>query len=219
MTAIDLKSTFPERMNMLIERAGGTTELARKSRLSRRVIDKYKGGESEPSRERLIALAIAGGVSISWLVTGEEENANNVEEFISIPRYDARVGAGNGAFNDRARLIDYIPFTKDFLAKRLGRTSTAGLVMIEARGDSMEPTIGDGDLVLIDQAETEIGDGVMAYVLDDTAYVKRVRWLLDGIEIISDNRDVYEPIFVARNRMDAFKVIGRVRWIGRVVGR
>ena len=52
----DAKSTFPERMNVLIESAGGPSALAQKSKLSRRVIDKYRTGESEPSRERLIAL-------------------------------------------------------------------------------------------------------------------------------------------------------------------
>jgi len=207
----------------LIELIGDESKaaFAKKCGFSEGALKNYLNG-SMPSADKALRIADICGVNFRWLVDGDGPKETDTSEdpaYIGIPRYDARVGAGNGAFNDRARLIDYIPFTKDFLAKRLGRTSTDGLVMIEARGDSMEPTIGDGDLVLIDQAETEIGDGVMAYVLDDTAYVKRVRWMLDGIEIISDNRDVYEPIFVARNRMDAFKVIGRVRWIGRVVGR
>jgi transcriptional regulator with XRE-family HTH domain len=58
-------------MNVLADLVGGPAQLARKSNLSRRVIDKYRTGASDPSRARLIALAAAGGVSILWLATGE----------------------------------------------------------------------------------------------------------------------------------------------------
>lgn len=61
---------FQSRMNILISQAGGPSSLAQKSGLSRRVIDKYRSGESDPSRTRLVALARAGGVTIEWLATG-----------------------------------------------------------------------------------------------------------------------------------------------------
>lgn len=63
---------FLERMNVLIERCGGPGELARKAGLSRRVIDKYRRGESDPSRSRLVAMAMAANVSVEWLATGQE---------------------------------------------------------------------------------------------------------------------------------------------------
>lgn len=61
---------FQLRINMLAERVGGFAALARKSGLSRRVLDKYRNGESDPSRLRLIALAHAADVSLEWLATG-----------------------------------------------------------------------------------------------------------------------------------------------------
>lgn len=66
---------FQERMNILAERVGGFAILARKSGLSRRVLDKYRNGESDPSRLRLVALAAAAGVSVEWLATGTGEIA------------------------------------------------------------------------------------------------------------------------------------------------
>lgn len=63
--------SFQERINVLIDRCGGPTELSKRSGLSRRVIDKYRNGESDPSRQRLVALAEAAEVSISWLANGE----------------------------------------------------------------------------------------------------------------------------------------------------
>jgi len=157
---------------------------------------------------------------MDWLATGSLTSSEPAEaEFVGIPRYDAWLGAGDGAFNERARRIDDIPFTREFLQRKLGRNTAEGLAILEARGDSMEPTISDGDLVLVDRRQDRLEDGIMAFVRDDTAYVKRIRCLLDGIEIISDNRDIYEPLVVSRERLDELTIIGRVRWIGRVLGR
>lgn len=61
---------FQARMEKLADWVGNVAELARKSGLSRRVIDKYRNGESDPSRERLVALALAAGVRIEWLANG-----------------------------------------------------------------------------------------------------------------------------------------------------
>lgn len=202
---------------MLIERAGGPSELARKAQVSRRVIDKYKSGESEPSRERLISLANSGKVSVQWLATGDDIEGPPIGVFIGIPRYDATLAAGAGAFNDRAKLIDHIPFTKEFMANKLGRTSVDGLIILEARGDSMEPTLSGGDLVLIDQNKTGIADGIVAFVLDDTAFVKRIRTSPDGVEVISDNQ-MYPPYKLGHDRLDELHIIGRVRWIGKTMG-
>ncbi len=212
----NMMSTFEERMKVLIELAGGPSELARKAQVSRRVIDKYKSGESDPSRERLISLAASGGVSVQWLATGDDLEGPSEAEFIGIPRYDATLAAGSGAFNDRAKLIDHIPFTREFMANKLGRSTAEGLVVLEARGDSMEPTIGGGDLVLVDQKSKEIADGIMAFVLDDTAFVKRVRTMPGSIEVISDNH-MYPPYKLEQDRLDDLHVIGRVRWIGKTV--
>lgn len=60
-----------ERVKRLSDMVGGRGELAQRSGLSRSVIDKYLNGQSEPSRQRLLTLAEAGGVTVQWLSTGE----------------------------------------------------------------------------------------------------------------------------------------------------
>ena len=67
----DAKDEFHERVNTIVGMAGGPAALAQKSGLSRSVIDKYRAGESDPSRQRLIALAKAVGVTLEWLATGK----------------------------------------------------------------------------------------------------------------------------------------------------
>ena len=84
-------------------------------------------------------------------------HADAEQNFINLPRYNGRLAAGDGAFNERAELLDYIPFTKAFLSKKLGLMSEKDLVILEVKGDSMEPTISNGDLAAIDQTQTGTG--------------------------------------------------------------
>lgn len=62
--------SFQARIATLAELAGSAQVLADRAGLSRRVVGKYLAGESDPSRERLVALADAVGVNVSWLAAG-----------------------------------------------------------------------------------------------------------------------------------------------------
>jgi DNA-binding phage protein len=62
---------FPSRMNVALEQAGGVAALSRKSGLSDGVIQKYRKGDSDPSRSRLVAISRASGLAVQWLATGE----------------------------------------------------------------------------------------------------------------------------------------------------
>ncbi len=137
---------------------------------------------------------------------------------INIPRYDAHLSAGDGHLNDhKATLLDYIPFTREFLQKKLNRSSIDDLSILEATGDSMLPTISDGDLVLIDESDKTEIDGIFAYVQGDFARIKRLRFMMGGkIEIVSDN-EIYSSETLSRSDLEQFHIIGRVRWVGHTV--
>ena len=219
----DHPRSFSDRIKIVAERVGGFTELARRTSLSTSVLHKYVSDASDPSRKRLIAIAEAGGVSLEWLATGrgspDAATPTSVEpaQFAEIPRYDVELSAGHGAFAERAQLLDHIPFTPEFLRRKLGRGSADGLVILEARGDSMEPTISDGDLVLVDTRQIKPADGLYAFALGDTVHIKRLR-VFGGVEVLSDNADIYPPRRLDPAELEQLHVIGRVRWIGRVVG-
>lgn len=66
----DLERSFQARIAELAQLLGSAQALADKAGLSRRVVGKYLAGESDPSRERLVALADAAGVNIEWLASG-----------------------------------------------------------------------------------------------------------------------------------------------------
>ena len=84
------------------------------------------------------------------------------------------------------------------------------------KGNSMQPTIAEGDAVVVDRSQTRIvgADGIWCIAYGDLGMIKRVRMQPDGgARIISDNPDVKD--FTAYD--GEVQTIGRVIWIGRRV--
>jgi len=69
---------FPARFGKVVQRRG-VRAFARSAELSEGVIRKYMNGESYPTLDRLEKIAIAAGVSLTWLATGEEPPLVGVE--------------------------------------------------------------------------------------------------------------------------------------------
>ena len=91
---------------------------------------------------------------------------------------------------------------------------SGGGLRIRVRGDSMEPTLRDGDVVLIDSAQRVIKsqDRIWAVIYGELGMIKRVRRTPGGTYLLlSDNPNV-PPIECFDGEMS---VIGRVCWIGR----
>lgn len=64
---------LPDRLRKAREVADMTqTQLAEVMGLSRRSVSYYESGESVPKRPQLIAWAMATGVSLTWLETGQD---------------------------------------------------------------------------------------------------------------------------------------------------
>ena len=65
------KENFGSRVSEIATEIGGQAELSRRTGISTVTIASYISGKSEPSRERLIALADVAKVSLLWLATGQ----------------------------------------------------------------------------------------------------------------------------------------------------
>lgn len=83
---------------------------------------------------------------------------------------------------------------------------------LQIHGDSMEPRICEGDVVIVrKQDNAESGDIVIAMINGDDATCKRLRKYRDGIELISNNPS-YAPMFFSNNDIieKPVKIIGKV---------
>ncbi len=93
----------------------------------------------------------------------------------------------------------------------------AGRVALRVRGDSMKDVgILDGDFAVI-QAATEVQDGqIAAVVVDGDATLKRWHVTADGVELVAENA-AYQPIRIARERLDTVRIVGVLSFVYRVV--
>lgn len=83
---------------------------------------------------------------------------------------------------------------------------------LKIQGDSMEPRMCEGDVVIVrQQNDAESGDVVIAIINGDDATCKRLRKYRDGIELISNN-PVYAPMFFSNEEIEKkpVKIIGKV---------
>lgn len=93
------------------------------------------------------------------------------------------------------------------------------MVLMQVSGDSMQPEILDGDMVLIDQGKKDIPlklGRIFAVGFEDAIYLKRIDKLPGKIILKSVNPE-YPPVELdVRGQLgDSFRVIGQVLWVGR----
>jgi phage repressor protein C with HTH and peptisase S24 domain len=200
------EAIFPEKPTAFAMRAG----------VPQPTVSKYlKSGGTSPRLDIAAHLAKSAGVTLDWLVTGKGDGAD-VTDIARVPRYDVTLAAGHGRWNEGRKRLDDIPFTGEFLRKKLNRSSAAGLAVLEARGDSMYPTISDSALVLIDELQQRMIDGIFAFVLDGDARVKRFRRTIAGVTLISDN-PAYPPEDIDTSQLNKLQIIGQVLWVSQVL--
>ena len=90
------------------------------------------------------------------------------------------------------------------------------LALIEVHGDSMEPTLSNGDLILLDTRHGKVMDNaVYALQHNGTLLVKRIQRRLDGSLVVKSDNPRYEPESLTRDAAESLGVVGRVVWSGR----
>lgn len=134
-----------------------------------------------------------------------------------IPRYNIQLSAGHGSFVERSEVLNHIPFNSDFFDRYLHR-DPKDMIIVDARGESMEPTMRDRDLLMIDtsSASKSITSAIYGFTFGQDVFVKRLFVTPDNIIAKSDNKD-YGEFIIGPENMDQFHPIGRVVWIGRTL--
>lgn len=133
-----------------------------------------------------------------------------------VPVFDVTASAGSGALADYETEATSLAFPRDYLRK-LTSNSIDKLAIISVKGESMEPTLLDDDIVLLDASKTNLSfDGLFVLRFDDALHVKRVgRAPRPGhVTIISDNSALYPPMVMP---VEDIHPVGKVLWYGRKV--
>jgi phage repressor protein C with HTH and peptisase S24 domain len=137
---------------------------------------------------------------------------------VAVPSLDVDASAGGGAFDGDERAKAHIGFDPAWL-RRVARSAPELLSVIRVQGDSMAPTLADGDEILVDRGDGAAGlrDGIYVLRIDDALMVKRlgVNPAARTLSVRSDN-----PAYPGWPDCDpaAVDIVGRVVWAGRRIG-
>jgi phage repressor protein C with HTH and peptisase S24 domain len=160
---------------------------------------------ADASQEQAGALLPARGRSGAQSPAGEE--------FSFVPKVKAVVVGGGGSLETEDNVESYYAFRRSWL-ERKGRADHMRLMHVA--GESMEPTLRDSDVVLVDESQRDVVFGKIYVVgIDDGIVVKRLEKTPGKLMLISDNRDLYPPLEVPLDEGADVRVVGRVVWMAR----
>lgn len=203
------------------------SELARRAKVPQPTINRILSGESESPRKKTVEpIASALGVSPDWLLFGgggdayQEKGSPSEKEYALIPQFTARGACGDGYLNDHVEISEGLAFKREWIRRM--NSKPENLFVIYAEGDSMEPYIFAGDVVLFDTSQVEPRDK-QVYVIrrpDGGNSIKRLTQQVAGGKgswvIRSDNPDkAANPDEAASaESIHETPIIGRVIWRG-----
>ncbi len=209
---------FRRRLRLIMQQFGSVADLARAVGVSDNAIYKWVSGRGQPSMMSLVNLSKAAGVSVEWLATGRGAPTKSRSEVqmaepadaMAPSRHALRNVNGRGAIQN-PQIVDYVSFQPEWLGRALN-VDSRNMALVEVIGDSMSPTIDEGDLVLVDLREARFRhDGVYVMRTGGDLAVKRLQRQPDGNLLIRSDNAAYESATV---KPDEVALLGRVVWIG-----
>ncbi len=179
--------------------------------LAAQSLARYEKNKVNPSMEFIAKLTDMFNINSNWLLTGKGEmfisndtTKNSDNYFIDL--LNVRAGAGEGIYNYVIETVDTISLDKSFFRTPINTNKIKG---IQVDGDSMEPTLRDGDYVLIDENINFGTNGIYAIQYGGQILIKRLQFKMDGtIIIISDNDKYDKEVFNPKENQLPFKVLG-----------
>jgi transcriptional regulator with XRE-family HTH domain len=208
------------RLRELAQSRGGLNELARKAGISPSTLSRGSQGQAELSISTLVAVARACEVSLDWLVLGAVVGGPTPDSAgqIPIPFFRVEASAGPGRIAAENTPPDGEILLPAGVVALQGSIKLDDLCALLADGDSMEPTIGRGALLIIHKTRRILREGVHVLIRGDAILVKRLQMREKcGLRLISDNPK-YEPEDVQfDDPHQALQIVGQVIWTGHAV--
>lgn len=236
----EIRNSFVARLKQSLSEAGipewgAGVRLAKMAKVTPKACSKWLNGESMPGGAKMLALASALNVRVEWLEYGRGEMRESASpaiegrtpprsfDLLEEPGYTgvlqltARGSTGDGDDNPHVEIRGVMAFKTSWL--RANNLNQKHLDVIYANGHSMEPTINDGDVLLIDESKIEPKDGqifAMQSASKGTIVKRLVKSDFDGWIIRSDNPDKarYGDETLRDGEINEVRIIGRVVWRG-----
>jgi len=185
--------------------------------VSEGTVSRWESGEiANMRRDKIVALANILHLSPAVIMGWDESTSNNPAisvsqsspHLVTIPVY-ASVSAGPGCFAD-GNIESYIEIPEEMA--RHGE-----FFALRVRGDSMEPDIKDGDIVIAKKSNVASeGNIVIAIVNGDEGFCKRLSMYAEGLCLVSNNPYYAPKVFTKAEVRDLpVKIVGVVQRLVR----
>jgi len=209
-----------DRLRTLIDLLGlNLKDFSKKTGMAYPTLLHYLDGARRPTTSNLQKIAIHTDCDLNWLLTGEGEpfvkppEGIKSEDFVFVPVVSGKISAGKGLVPDTTIELK-LAFRHDWI-KRHGDPRKMSLIRVS--GDSMEPTLYSGDIVLVDHNRNYIDPqgSIYAITVDDVIMIKRLQSVYPSrkIRIISDNPR-YEAFEL---NPDQVIINGKIKWFAREI--
>lgn len=197
-----------------------------KSRLTKRAVEKkmgvsytsvqnwFKTGSIEENNLRNLCDLLK--VDYVWILSGESlpgvreyQDEHKTERDTLVSVYDVQLSAGDGmAAPEYIETKKKLPFDSNWLNKH--GLKPDDLMVLYVAGDSMLPTMEDGDTVLLDKSKTKIVDRkIYGIVLGGECKIKRLSQKFDGsVEVLSDN-PMHKTEVIPASELEHLHIIGQ----------
>lgn len=148
-------------------------------------------------------------ISINWLLYGQDPSSlvDSTDRYWIKYFPSISVSAGGGAFEseDDFEKLDLPDFFVNIIG---GEDNLKNIEAINVTGDSMEPTLNNGNIIFIDRTKNDTSkDGIYAFINENGLFVKRIQKRVDGsLDVISDNKE-YPMQIVNKNDIT---ILGKV---------
>lgn len=214
-------TSFAQRLELALQPFESVHAFSKKAGISDTMMRKYLAG-SVPGLENLLQIADAAGVTLDWLAAergpmrlGDPASLRD-GDLTLVERLDVEASAGNGTLIESEQALDFVAFQTRWLRRK--GINPAAVRLLNIRGDSMEPTIRDGDIALVDTSINDIIDNaIYVLVVGNRLLIKRIHVLVTGaLRLISDN-PIYPHEDVKPSEAELVRVSGRVVWFGRSI--
>jgi phage repressor protein C with HTH and peptisase S24 domain len=205
------------RLRAIVKKAGGNQRVADVAEVPLSTLNTILAGKSDPRVSTLKRLAPALGLSFGDLaneLTPDENTKRRIDGSIRIPLRDVYASSGPGCEAIDEGITRYISFDPYFV-ESWGVPPERVEALIN-RGDSNEPTIRDGAIVLIDRGDRKLREKpIFAFQTPDGIRLKRFQKLIDGsARLVSDNQTLYAPELIGSADLEQLRVVGRAIWTG-----
>lgn len=201
-----------DRIVALCKRNGITKyELCKALGKSNSTFTDVTGGRNGFSASTLQQFADYFGVTVDYLMTGNKGISNDVPaSSIRIPVIGTSA-AGIPLEAIQQYIDDSDPSTWEEISSNMAAAGT--YVAVKIKGDSMQPRIMDGDVVIVRlQEDVDNGDTAIVFVNGDEATCKKIKKRPEGVMLIPNNPE-YEPMFYSASEVEQLPV----RIYGKVV--